>query len=208
MTHNPFILIAGNIGAGKTTLTQRLGNHMGWQTSYESVADNPYLADFYSNMQTWAFHLQIYFLGHRATQHETLAQAPQTTIADRSIYEDFEIFTRASLQLGTITQRDFDTYQQIYRHVVSALPKPDLLVYLDCAVPTLLDRIHGRGREMEKGITAEYLELLAHFYGQWVPKFTLCPVLTINTAQLNFATDDADLEHVVELLNRRLNKGV
>ncbi len=105
-----FILVAGNIGAGKTSLTERLGERLGWTTAYESVRDNPYLADFYSDMRAWAFHLQVFFLGHRAEQHLALARSPDSAIIDRSIYEDAEIFTRASLALGNVAQRDYDTY--------------------------------------------------------------------------------------------------
>src|SRR4030042_1421196 len=152
-----FVLVAGNIGSGKTSLTDLIGKRLGWHTAYESVTDNPYLADFYTDMKAWAFHLQIFFLGHRAEQHMALARSPESAIIDRSIYEDAEIFTRASLALGHVAQRDYDTYWRLYNLVVAHLPPPDLLIYLKAPVPVLLDRIRSRGRGIARGMAAEYL---------------------------------------------------
>jgi len=174
-----FVLVAGNIGAGKTSLTERLGEHLEWQTAYESVTDNPYLSDFYQDMRQWAFHLQVFFLGHRAEQHIALARTPNSAIIDRSIYEDAEIFARAALKLGTITQRDHDTYRKIFDLVIASLPSPDLLLYLHTPVPVLKERIKARGRDMEKSITSEYLNLLDSLYEEWIARFDLCPVLKI-----------------------------
>ncbi len=199
-----FVLVAGNIGAGKTSLTERLGRRLGWRTAYESVIDNPYLADFYRDMKAWAFHLQIYFLGHRAEQHLALAQAPESAIIDRSIYEDAEIFARAALKLGAVTERDYETYRRVYELVVRSLPPPDLLIYLEAPVPVLLERIRARGREMEKGITAEYLELLESHYEEWMAAFDLCPVLTIHTEDLDFVHRPRHLEIVVQRIQDRL----
>jgi len=192
-----FILVAGNIGAGKTSLTERLGEKLGWTTAYESVRDNPYLADFYSDMRAWAFHLQVFFLGHRAEQHLALARSPESAIIDRSIYEDAEIFTRASLALGNVVQRDYDTYWRLYNLVVAHLPPPDLLIYLKAPVPVLLDRIRSRGREIERGITAEYLGLLESFYDSWASGFDLSPVLTIKSDDLDFVHKPRHLETVM-----------
>jgi len=192
-----FILVAGNIGAGKTSLTERLGEKLGWTTAYESVRDNPYLADFYSDMRAWAFHLQVFFLGHRAEQHLALARSPESAIIDRSIYEDAEIFTRASLALGNVVQRDYDTYWRLYNLVVAHLPPPDLLIYLKAPVPVLLDRIRSRGREIERGVTAEYLGLLESFYDNWASGFDLSPVLTIKSDDLDFVHKPRHLETVM-----------
>jgi deoxyadenosine/deoxycytidine kinase len=192
-----FILVAGNIGAGKTSLTERLGEKLGWTTAYESVRDNPYLADFYSDMRAWAFHLQVFFLGHRAEQHLALARSPESAIIDRSIYEDAEIFTRASLALGNVVQRDYDTYWRLYNLVVAHLPPPDLLIYLKAPVPVLLDRIRSRGREIERGMTAEYLGLLESFYDSWASGFDLSPVLTIKSDDLDFVHKPRHLETVM-----------
>ena len=199
------VVVAGNIGAGKTSLTERIGSRLGWWTGYESVVDNPYLSDFYGDMRSWAFHLQIFFLGHRAEQHLALARQESSAIIDRSIYEDAEIFTRASLELGNMNRRDFDTYYRLYELVVSRLPAPDLLLVLKAPVPILLERIRDRGREMEKGITAEYLELLDRFYDTWLAGFDVCPVLTLRSDDLDFVHKPGHLEVVVERINDKLS---
>ena len=128
------VLVAGNIASGKTSLAERLGARLGWRTAFESVNDNPYLADFYADMRLWSFHLQIFFLGHRAQQHLELAQAPQSAIADRSIYEDAHIFARALYHLGNLSERDYRAYRQVFDMVTSGLPRPDLLLYLQAPV--------------------------------------------------------------------------
>jgi len=199
-----FVLVAGNIGAGKTSLTERLGERLGWQTAYESVADNPYLADFYADMRAWAFHLQVFFLGHRAEMHLALARSPESAIVDRSIYEDAEIFARASLELGNVTERDYKTYRRLYELVVSSLPAPDLLIYLKSPVPVLLDRIRARGREIERGITADYLRLLEKYYDEWLARFDICPVLTIRSDDLDFVHRPRHLEIVVDRIYDKL----
>src|SRR5512133_3319506 len=135
-----FILVAGNIGSGKTSLTERLGERLGWRTAYESVSDNPYLPDFYANMQTWSFHLQIYFLGHRARQHIEMAQDPRPAIIDRSIYEDAFIFARALNHLGNLNERDYQSYRQVFDLITRTLPTPSLLIYLKAPVSCLVER--------------------------------------------------------------------
>jgi deoxyadenosine/deoxycytidine kinase len=199
-----FVLVAGNIGSGKTSLTERLGEQLGWQTAYESVEDNPYLADFYGDMAVWAFHLNIFFLGHRADQHRHLASSPNSAIIDRSIYEDAEIFARAAVELGTLAERDFETYYHVFQLVVSHLPRPDLLILLNAPVEVLLARIQQRGRDMEKGITPDYLELLQRYYDDWMAGFDLCPVLTIRTDDLDFVNKPGHLEIVIERIHDKL----
>jgi deoxyadenosine/deoxycytidine kinase len=199
-----FVLVAGNIGCGKTSLTERLGHRLGWQTAYESVVDNPYLADFYADMGAWAFHLQIFFLGHRAEQHMRVANASQSAIIDRSIYEDAEIFARAAMQLGTIRERDYLTYRRVFDLVVDALPAPDLLIYLYAPVQVLMDRITARGREMERSITTDYLGLLDSYYQEWLQGFDICPVLTIRTDDLDFVHKPKHLEIVVNRIYDKL----
>jgi len=199
-----FVLVAGNIAAGKTSLTERLGERLGWRTAYESVVDNPYLADFYADMRAWAFHLQVFFLGHRAEMHLALARSPESAIVDRSIYEDAEIFARASLKLGNVTERDYQTYRRVFDLVVNALPAPDLLLYLRTPVPVLLERIRARARDMEKGITAEYLELLDSFYEDWLARFDTCPVLTIRSDDLDFVHKPRHLATVIQRMNDKL----
>jgi len=198
------VLVAGNIAAGKTSLAERLGSRLGWRTSYESVADNPYLADFYADMRQWAFHLQVFFLGHRAQQHLELANNPQSAIADRSIYEDAHIFARVLHHLDNLSERDYQSYRRIYDMVVAGLPKPDLLLYLKAPVPVLLDRIQRRGREMEKGITPEYLSLLDTFYEEWMEVFDLCPVLTIPTENLDFVHKPKHMDIVENRIQDKL----
>lgn len=181
-----FVLVAGNIGVGKTSLTERLGARLNWHTAFESVADNPYLGDFYIDMLKWSFHLQVFFLGHRAEQHKKLASMQQSAIADRSIYEDAHIFARALHHLGNLNERDFVAYRRVFELVVEQLPRPDLLIYLTAPVPVLFDRIQQRGRSIETGITEDYLNLLDTFYKEWMQAFDLCPVLTIHTENLDF----------------------
>ena len=198
------VLVAGNIGAGKTSLTDRLGARLGWRTAFESVQDNPYLADFYGDMCQWSFHLQVFFLGHRAHQHVELARGPESAIADRSIYEDAYIFARALHHLGNLSERDYEAYRRVFGLVVEGLPRPDLLLYLKAPVPVLLDRIHRRQRDMESGITADYLKLLDSFYEEWLQTFDLCPVLTIPSENLDFAHKPRHLDIVVDRIRDKL----
>jgi deoxyadenosine/deoxycytidine kinase len=198
------ILMAGNIGAGKTSLTERLGARLGWQTAFESVADNPYLPDFYANMRAWSFHLQVFFLGHRADQYLELARLPQSAILDRSIYEDAYIFARALHHMGNIDERDYLAYRRVFSLVVDHLPPPDLLIYLKAPVPVLVERIRRRGREIESGISAEYLALLDSFYEEWMQTFDVCPVLTIRTDDLDFVHEPRHLDIVVGRIQDKL----
>jgi deoxyadenosine/deoxycytidine kinase len=177
---------------------------LGWRTAYESVSDNPYLANFYREMPAWSFHLQIFFLGHRAEQHLALAQSSVPAIIDRSIYEDAEIFARALVHLGNMSERDYQTYRKVFDLVVSRLPAPDLLIYLKAPVSVLLERISRRGREMEKAITADYLQLLEQFYITWMTGFDLCPVLTIRTDDLDFVHRAKHLEIIVQRIHDKL----
>ena len=198
------IVLAGNIGAGKTSLTERLGGRMGWQTAFESVADNPYLPDFYADMHSWSFHLQIFFLGHRARQYLELAASPQSAILDRSIYEDAYIFARALHHLSNLNERDYMAYRSVFDLIVSRLPPPDLLIYLRAPVKVLFERIHRRGRAIEGGITTEYLALLESFYDDWLGTFDVCPVLTIRTDDLDFVHKAHHLDIVVERIQDKL----
>ena len=199
-----FVLVAGNIGVGKTSLTEGIGERLGWRTGFESVADNPYLADFYENMKQWSFHLQIFFLGHRAHQHLQLAKTAESAIADRSIYEDAHIFARVLRHMGNINERDYHAYRTIYDLTIRSLPKPDLLLYLKAPVPVLLERIRSRGRDIESGITHDYLALLDSFYDEWMQNFDLCPVLTIHTQNLNYVHKPQHLDIVVQRIQDKL----
>jgi len=200
-----FILVAGNIGAGKTSLTERLAARLGWHAAYESVADNPYLADFYADMRAWSFHLQVFFLGHRAAQHKALAQDSRSAIIDRSIYEDAFIFARALFEIGNMTERDYASYRQLFDLVVAQLPPPDLLIYLRAPVSVLMERIHRRGRGIESGITADYLALLDRYYEEWLRDFSVCPVLMIQSDDLDFVHRVDHLDVVVARIEDRLS---
>ena len=199
-----FVLVAGNIGSGKTALTERIGARLGWRTAFESVADNPYLTEFYADMRQWSFHLQVFFLGHRAQQHLGLAQCPESAIADRSIYEDAYIFARALHHMGNLSERDYNSYRTVFDLLVAGLPRPDLLLYLKAPVPVLMERIHQRGRSIETGITADYLCLLESFYEEWMQSFALCPVLTIATQDLDFVHKPRHLDIVTERILDKL----
>lgn len=201
---NHLVLIAGNIGTGKTSLAERIGDRLGWQTSYESVADNPYLPDFYADMKRWSFHLQIFFLGHRAEQHLELAASARSAISDRSIYEDAYIFARALRHMGNMRERDYHAYRRLFDQIVNSLPRPDLLLYLKAPVPVLMNRINQRGREIESGITADYLALLESFYTDWMATFDLCPVLMIPSEQLDFVNKPHHLDIVVNRIQDKL----
>jgi deoxyadenosine/deoxycytidine kinase len=198
------VLVAGNIGSGKTSLTERLGERLGWHTAFESVVDNPYLPDFYADMRSWAFHLQVFFLGHRARQHMEVMADPRPAIIDRSIYEDAYIFARALYEMGNLTERDFYAYRQVFDLVVMTLPAPSLLIYLSAPVETLVERIHRRGREMERSVSVEYLALLDRFYEEWIRSFNICPVLTIRSDDLDFVNQSAHLDVVVERIQNKL----
>lgn len=199
------LVVAGNIGTGKTSLTERLGERLGWMTAYESVSENPYLADFYSDMHAWAFHLQIFFLGHRAEQYLSLAHSPQSAILDRSIYEDAYIFVRALNQMGNLNERDYHAYRKLFDLVVSRLPSPDLLIYLKAPVSVIFERIQQRGRVIESGITADYLQLLDSFYNDWMTTFDVCPVITIRTDDLDFVHKPGHLDVVIQRIQEKLS---
>jgi len=199
------ILVAGNIGSGKTSLTERIGQRLGWHTAYESVADNPYLPNFYKDMKAWSFHLQVYFLGHRARQHLQMAQDPRSTIIDRSIYEDAYIFCRALNHLGNLNELDYQTYLSVFNLLIPTLPVPSMLVYLRCPVDVLMARIHKRARDIESSISADYLSLLESYYDEWMQTFDACPVLTIKTDDLDFVHQSGHLDTVVERIQEKLS---
>ncbi len=198
------VVVAGNIGTGKTSLTERIGARLGWRTEYESVADNPYLPDFYADMHAWAFHLQIYFLGHRAEQYLAAARDPRSAILDRSIYEDAYIFARALLHMGNMGERDYLAYRRLFDLVMGSLPSPNLLVYLKCPVEVLMERIRRRARNIEIGISPDYLSRLDLFYDEWLQAYDLSPVLTIRTDDLDYVHQPQALEIVVQHIQEKL----
>jgi deoxyadenosine/deoxycytidine kinase len=199
-----FIAIAGNIGVGKSSLTRLLSERLGWEPFYEAVADNPYLADFYQDMTRFAFHSQIFFLSRRLRHHRRLLDFPGPVVQDRSVYEDAEIFARALYEQKHIEPRDYKTYRELYEVLVQFLPPPDLIVYLQASVPTLLRRIALRGRTFEQNMDPVYLTQLNEFYENWMQDFALCPVLTVAADDLDFVHDGAHLELIVNQIQARL----
>lgn len=201
------VVVTGNLGTGKTTLVERISARFNWHTVYESVIDNPYLADFYADMRTWSFYLQIYFLGHRAKQHLEAAGMCQSVIMDRSIYEDAKVFAKALHYLGNITDRDYAAYRQIFDVVVRTLPHPDLLIYLKAPPKVLIRRIQKRGLEFDyRGITEGYLALIDSYYEKWIQAFDLCPILAINTEKLDYINDVKCLEVIIKNVSHMLEK--
>jgi deoxyadenosine/deoxycytidine kinase len=199
-----FVAIAGNIGVGKSTLTELLSKRLGWEPFFEAVSDNPYLSDFYEDMERWSFHSQIYFLSRRLRHHWQLLQRSNSVVQDRTVYEDAEIFARNLYRQGSMAGRDYGSYCELYEVVTTVLPPPDLIVYLRASVATLEERIRRRGRSYEKSISRVYLEQLNQLYETWIDKFTLCPVLTVPSDALDFVSHDSHLELITERVLERL----
>lgn len=197
-----FIVVAGNIGVGKSTLVGLLCQRLGWEPFYEPVAENPYLADFYQNMAAWSFHSQVFFLTHRLQIHRDLARFSGSVMQDRSVYEDAEIFAQNLFLQGHLSRRDWDTYRALYTTLSDFLPPPDLVIYLRASVPTLVGRILQRGREYERSISGEYLGRLNGLYETWISGFTLCPVLTVPADDLNYVA----YPHHLDLVTRKVQE--
>lgn len=201
------VAIAGNMGVGKSTLTRLLSQGLGWTPFYEAVDDNPYLADFYKDMRQWSFNSQVFFLSRRLRCHREIANHPKAVIQDRSVYEDAEIFARNLYQRCNMSDRDYQLYRSLYEEFIHILPAPDLIVYLKASVPTLIERIHRRGRDFERDVSPLYLQQLNELYNAWIEDFTLCPVLTVPADDLDFVRFDSDFacikENVLEKLNGR-----
>ncbi len=205
MIQKHFIVIAGNVGVGKSTLTQLLSETYGWTPFFEAVDDNPYLADFYKNMPQWSFHSQIFFLSRRLRSQREIVRHPATTIQDRSVYEDAEIFARNLHQRGNMSQRDYEVYRGLYEEFIQIIPVPDLIIYLKASVPTLIERIQRRGRDFEQDISPLYLQQLNELYNAWIEDFTLCPVLTIQADRLDFVRFEAHFRAIKEQILTQIN---
>jgi deoxyadenosine/deoxycytidine kinase len=199
-----FIAVAGNIGAGKSSLTRLLSERFGWKPFFESVADNPYLGDFYGDMTRWSFNLQVYFLSNRFQSHKAITEGPGSVILDRVIYEDAEIFARNLYEIGKMDERDYTNYVELYKVMTEYLRPPDLLIYLRANVDTLVKQIALRGRDFEQGIPREYLEQLNKHYENWTQKYKLGPLLTVESDGLDFVKNGSDLEAVVRMIELRL----
>lgn len=200
-----YVVLAGNIGAGKSTLVEMMCERFSWKAYYEPVAENPYLERFYGDMKRWAFHSQVYFMTHRVKAHHALAGDPFSVVQDRSIYEDAEVFARNLYEQGHMSEDDYATYRELYRVFTCLLPVPDLVVYLRASVKTLQQRISQRGRGFEASIPDEYLDGLNRLYEDWIESFDLAPVLVVPGDSLDFVANSADLHRILDRVEERLS---
>jgi len=199
------VAIAGNIGAGKTTLTKLLAKHYKWEPHYESVEENPYLDDFYAEMERWSFNLQVYFLNSRFRQILEIRESGKNLIQDRTIYEDARIFAPNLHAMGLMTNRDFVNYESLFELMERLVSPPDLLIYLRATIPTLVGQIHKRGREYENSISIDYLSRLNERYEAWITKYTKGNLLIIDVDKLNFVDNPEDLYSVINKIDAQIN---
>jgi deoxyadenosine/deoxycytidine kinase len=199
------IAIAGNIGSGKTTLTGLLAKHYGWNAHYENADNNPYLDDFYSNMQYWSFNLQIYFLNERFGQIQEIRNSGLTVVQDRTIYEDAYIFAENLHSMGLMSMRDYTTYRSLFDKMTSFIQPPDLLIYLRASVPTLVRQIQKRGRSYETGIRIDYLNKLNERYENWISRYILGKLLVVDVDTVHFDETPEDLRTVINRIDALLH---
>jgi len=195
------IAVAGNIGAGKTTLTTLLAKHYNWIPNYETVDDNPYLNDFYNDMQRWSFNLQVYFLNTRFKQIVEIRKSNKTIIQDRTIFEDAEIFAPNLHDMGLMSTRDFENYRSLYNLMIALIQPPDLLIYLRASVPTLVNQIQQRGRAYEESIRLDYLKMLNERYELWISKYEGSKLLIVNVDNSDFHNNPEDLSKIIDGIN-------
>lgn len=198
------IAIAGNIGAGKTTLTSMLARHYKWTPQYEDVEHNPYLVDFYEDMHRWSFNLQIYFLNSRLRQLIDIRKGSEAVIQDRTIYEDAYIFAPNLYEMGLMTKRDYENYAQFFTTLNRLVQPPDLLIYLKGTVPKLVDQIQKRGREYEENIRLDYLKRLNLLYDKWIERYDAGPLMVIEIDNVNFAEKEEDFAEVIRKIDAQL----
>lgn len=199
-----YVAVAGNIGAGKSSLTRIISDFFKWEAFFERVDDNPYLSDFYDDMHRWSFNLQVFFLSSRFNHQQKIEKSPHSVVQDRSIYEDAEIFARNLYEMGLMSGRDFENYQDLFRIMTSYLTAPSLLVYLRAGVPTLVNHIQSRGREFESTIRIEYLQRLNRHYEDWIERYDLGPKLIIDVDELDFVNDERDQSEIISRIDSRL----
>jgi deoxyadenosine/deoxycytidine kinase len=199
------IAIAGNIGAGKTTLTDLLAKHYKWDPHFESVAENPYLDDFYGSMERWSFNLQIYFLNTRFRQILEIRESGKNIIQDRTIYEDANIFAPNLHAMGLMTNRDFSNYKTLFELMERLVAPPDLLIYLRASIPTLVGQIHRRGREFENSISIDYLSRLNERYEAWISTYKKGKLLIIDVDNLNIVDNQEDLGSVIDRIDAQIH---
>ena len=203
-TPNKYVAVAGNIGAGKSSLSKALGTYFGWEVFFEQVDGNPYLADFYSDMRRWSFNLQVFFLSSRFQQQRRIEQSKRSVVQDRSIYEDAEIFARNLHEMGLMSRRDYENYEALYQIMIDYLRAPDLLIYLRASVPTLVNHIQGRGRDYESTISIDYLRRLEGHYEDWIARYDLGPKLIVDVDECDFVNDEQDYRDVISRIESRL----
>ncbi len=199
------IAIAGNIGSGKTSLTQLLSKHFGWEAHYEDVESNPYLHSFYNDMQRWSFNLQIYFLNSRFRQVISIRNSGKTVIQDRTIYEDAHIFAPNLHSMNLMSSRDFENYSSLFELMSSFLKPPDLLIYLKASVPTLVHQIQKRGRDYENAIRLDYLKSLNERYETWISSYNIGKLLIVDVDKINFIEDPEGLGIIIHRINTELH---
>lgn len=199
------IAVAGNIGAGKTTLTELLSKHYKWTSHFEDVDENPYLNDFYNDMQRWSFNLQIYFLNSRFQQIIDIRKSGDTIIQDRTIYEDAEIFAPNLHSMGLMSTRDFKNYKTLFDLMVSLIQPPDLLIYLRASIPTLVNQIQKRGREYENSIRLDYLKQLNERYENWIKSYNMGKLLVINVDNNDFTQNPENLSAIIDKIDAQIH---
>ncbi len=198
------IAVSGNIGSGKTTLTEKLAKHYGWKAEFEAVDNNPYLPDFYADMKRWAFHLQVYFLNSRFNQIKKIQENEYDFIQDRTIYEDAYIFAANLHKSGLMTDRDYENYRSLFESMIAHVKAPDLLIYLKADIPKLVGQIEKRGRSYETTMRIDYLKNLNQHYEEWIKNYQEGKLLIIDVNHLDFVENPADFSFVVEKVNREI----
>ena len=199
------IAIAGNIGAGKTTLTNLLAKHYHWDVQLEDMDENPYISDFYEDMQRWSFNLQVYFLNTRWQRIQEIRKGEKTVIQDRTIYEDAHIFAPNLHAMGLMSTRDFENYSRLFDNIKQQIEAPDLLIFLRAGIPKLVDQIQMRGRDYEDAIRLDYLKRLNERYEAWIADYKLGPLLIFNTDEMNFQDNPEDLSQIINQVESTLN---
>lgn len=198
------VALAGNIGSGKTTLSSLLGKHFGWEIHFESTENNPYLRDFYNDMQRWSFNLQIYFLHNRFNQILDIRRGSQPVIQDRTIYEDAHIFSTNLHEMGLMTTRDYQNYSELFQLMTQQIQAPDLLIYLKASISTLVDHIQQRGREYEGNISIDYIKRLNEKYEKWISSYQLGPLLILDVDTLDYVNRPEDMAEIFRKVNAQL----
>lgn len=201
-----FIAVAGNIGTGKTTLTKMLADHFKWDAHFESVSDNPYLADFYTDMKRWSFPLQIYFMTHRVKSHQHITDEGGSAIQDRTIYEDANIFARNLYEQGLMEERDYRNYLEVYRVVTQPLQAPDLMIYLRKSLPRLKEQIKKRGRDYEQDMPEDYLSNLNRYYDEWIGSYKIGNKLVIESDGMDFVANRQDFDTICQKVLNSLDQ--